>query len=318
MLGVVGLAAMAALDVVLVVLAVRHTHAGSPAVTDVVATPAASASSTPRAEPDSNPTPTPETTATAQPVLDAEAPRVLFDIGAAGAVARAATGTCGKGGATIELSRDGGKTFRTAEVPDAAVVLRVASVDADAAWVVAAGTDCAELTTFTTADAGRTWTPTSGTAGSWHRLPVTGARVHAPTGVVDVPCPARQVVWGYSTLSREQAYVLCGGEDATAVLRTIDGGTTWSDQAELPGAVDLDFVSPTTGLAALVGDQSCAGIAVHASTDAGATWEPRACVETAAVGFPDITADGERAYLGVGEALWFSGDGGRTWTSQPA
>ncbi|MEQ7124596.1 hypothetical protein ABN034_08730 [Actinopolymorpha sp. B11F2] len=321
MLGAVGLAAMVALDVVLVVLAVRHTHAGSPAMTGIVATPAptASHSATPGTDPAGSPTATGDPGATVRPALDPGAPRVLVDIGAAGAVARAVTGACGTGGATIALSRDGGESFQRASVPAAAVVLRVASVDAEQAWVVAAGADCATLTTFTTTDGGGTWTPSNGSDGSWHRLPVAGARIHAPTGDVDVPCPRRLKVLGYSTLSRDQAYVLCGREGAAAVLlRTVDGGASWSDRGEMRGAVDLDFVSATTGLAAVVGDRSCAGISVHASTDAGASWKPRACVETTAGGFPDITADGDRAYLGVGEALWFSGDGGRTWASRPA
>lgn len=308
MLGAVGLAAMVVVDVVLVVLAVRHTYAPSPALTDVVATPepTASTTSTPETQTAS---PKPST----RPVLDPDAPRVLVDIGTADAVARAATGACGRGGATIELSRDGGETFRTASVPDAAVVLRVASVDTDTAWVIGADADCEALTTFTTSDGGGTWAPADGSDGSWHRLPKSGTDIHAPTGVVDVPCPGGQAVVGYSTLSTRQAYALCGGEATSTVLQTRDGGTAWRDRGEVPGAVDLDFVSTSDGLAAVVGDPSCAGIAVHASADAGASWERRACVETAALEFPDITADGDRAYLGAGEALWFSDDSGVTW-----
>jgi hypothetical protein len=316
-LGAVGLAAMVAADVVLVVLAVRHTRSVTPALSDVVATPGPTASESPTRETEPGSTPTGSPVATSRAGPDPDAPRVLVDIGADNAVARAATGICGRGGATIELSRDGGATFERARVPDAAVVLRIASVDVDTAWAIAADRECATLTTFTTSDGGGTWTRADGSYGSWHRLP--GRRrsgIHAPTGDVDVPCPRGQAVHGYSTLSTRQAYVLCGGEGAPVVLRTLDGGAAWSERGEVTGALDLDFVSASDGLAAVMGDRSCAGIAVHASTDAGASWKPRACVETETGEFPDITADGDRAYVGAGESLWFSDDAGLTWAAR--
>ena len=235
---------------------------------------------------------------------------MLIDIGDGRALARATTGTCGKGGATVELSLDGGKSFQASEVSAAAVVLRVASIDADNAWLVASDADCGSVTTYRTTNGGGAWDATEGSEGSWHRLTESGARVHAPTGPADVPCAENQVAAGFSTLSSDQAYVLCGDGK---VLRTRDGGRAWSPRGEVPGAMDLDFVDESHGIAAVTGDGECSGVAIAGTSDGGESWKSQACVKTSAEGVPDVSADGQRAYLAVGESVWFSDDGGTSW-----
>jgi len=320
-LGVVALAALVVGDVVLVGLALRHVRGDPAPMTDVVAAPGPTSepSTTPTDDPSETPTPTPESTpeSTPEPTRNpaADAPRMLIDIGTGQAVARAATGACGKGGAKVELSLDGGRTFRPSSVPAAAVVLRVASVDADNAWLVATGADCRAVTTFRTTNGGGTWERTEGSDGSWHRLAEAGTRIHAPAGPADIPCADGQDVTGFSTLSADEAYTLCGDG---AVQRTVDGGQEWTAQGRLAGADDLDFVDATTGLAVVTGARSCAGVAVMATGDGAETWESRACVETEVDGLPDVSADGERAYLGVGDAVFYSDDSGATWEPRTA
>ena len=310
-IGVAVVAALVALDVVLVTLALRHVSGNPAGLTDVVSTPRPTRTASPAPSPSR--TVSPEVrhrTARPNPAAVADAQRTLVDIGSDRAVARATSGRCGKGGAKVELSLDGGRTFEPAKIPAAAVVLRVASTDADKAYVVATDPDCRVVTTFTTTNGGGAWERTDGSEGSWHRLARAAARIHAPTGAADVPCERDQVVTGFSTLSTEQAYALCSDG---AVLRTVDGAKSWSPQGTVPGATDLDFVDPSNGLAVTTSQPSCAGVAVLATTDGAKTWKARTCVKTSAGGVPDVSADGKRAYLAVGESVWFSDDGGSSW-----
>lgn len=308
--GVAVVAVLIALDVVLVTLALRHVSGASADLTDVVSTPRPKATASPVPTPSSTRSPDGDRRPTARPASAADAQRTLIDIGSGRAVVRATTGRCGKGGATVELSFDGGRTFEPARIPGAAVVLRVASTNADEVYVVATDPDCRAVTTFTTTNGGGAWDRTDGSEGSWHRLSHAGARIHAPTGTADVPCEHNEVVAGFSTLSTDQAYALCGDG---AVLRTVDGAKSWSRQGTAPAATDLDFVDPANGLAVTATQQSCSGVAVLATSDGGKTWKPLTCVETSVRGVPDVSADGKRAYLAVGGSVWFSDDGGSTW-----
>ena len=56
-------------------------------------------------------------------VVDPAASRMLVDIGEGDAVGRAISGTCGEGGAKVQLSLDGGKSFNVSSVPSAEVVV---------------------------------------------------------------------------------------------------------------------------------------------------------------------------------------------------
>lgn len=297
---IAGLAAMVVVDAVLVAMAVRHVRGGSPDLTDVVATPLPTSTSreVPPGRPTGRPTPTQNTA------------RVLVDIGGGEAVARARTGTCGKGGGTVELSRDGGQTFARTSVPGARVILRVATSDVDSTTVIAADASCRTLSTYQTTNGGGTWNQSDGSEGTWHRVAKAAASLHAPEGDVEVPCAGGGVVTGFSTLTNRQVFALCA---KGTVLATSDAGGSWEQRGTAAGADDLDFVDSQTGLAAAVGDRSCAGVAILRTVDGGETWTRRACVKTKQPGLPDISADGDRAYLAQGAAVWFSADGGASW-----
>lgn len=241
---------------------------------------------------------------------DVTGDRTLVDIGDGAAVVRARTGTCGAGGATVELSLDGGETFVPSDVPSAAVILRAASVDADNAWLIAMDVNCTTLTTYTTSNGGGSWSEVGGSPGNWHRLPQAGSRLHAPSGATTVPCAQGEVVVGISTLDADRAYVSCSDGD---VFATDDGGASWARRGTLPGVLDLDFVDDSRALAVLTNADTCDGVAVLATSDGGASWTSRACLETDEDTLPAVSADGDRAYVGVGEALWFSADAGASW-----
>ena len=311
-IGVIALASLVVVDVVLVSFAIQHVRSGN-ADPRTAPTPLPSISA-PVAEPSRTASPKPtgaaSPSATAPATPEAAGP-VLIDIGSGDAVARAKVGECGDGGGSVELSTDGGKTFSDAGLPDdAAVILRIASSDTDNAWVVAAGSDCSEATTYRTSNGGESWDDSSGSAGSWHKVGDPAPEVHAPEGTVDVPCAENGTVTGLSTLSQELAYALCSDGQ---ILRSRDAGASWRERGKAVGAVDLDFVDETTGLVAAKGDSSCEGIAVMATSDGGENWEQSSCVETTATSPPDISAAGERAYLAVGDTVWYSTDAGETW-----
>jgi photosystem II stability/assembly factor-like uncharacterized protein len=311
-IGVIALASLVVVDVVLVSFAIEHVRSGNaepaadrsplPSISNPVAQPTRTSSASPK------PTTTASPSSSASP--SASGP-VLIDIGSGDAVARATMGSCGSGGGSVGLSTDGGTTFAPAELPDdAAVILRIASTDSDNAWVVAATADCAEVTTYRTSNGGESWDDSQGSAGSWHKAAEDAPEVHAPEGTVDVPCAEGETVTALSTLSQELAYVLCSDGE---IVRSRDAGESWRSRGKADGALDLDFVDETTGLAVAKGDTSCAGVAVLRSADAGESWEQASCVETSSTSSPDVSAAGERAYLAVGDTVWYSEDSGDSW-----
>jgi hypothetical protein len=308
-IGVAALAGLVVADVVLVTLAVAHVRGDETRLAKVSDTPP-SASQTAGGPQTKKPTSKP-TKSPAEPGIDPKASRTLVDIGQEDAVGRATSGACGSGGGKIEMSSDGGKTFSPSNLESAEVVLRLAVTDADKAKVVVADAKCTTVTTFATENGGGTWFEDDPM--TWNKAAAVGAKVHAPEGDVDVPCGDGASVLSLSTLGEQQAYALCS--DGT-VARSDDGGGSWDKQGTAKDAADLDFVDAENGLAVVTGGSSCAGIAVLKTTDSGKEWAEHGCIETDAKEMADISADGERAYVAAGKAVWFSDDGGETWKEQ--
>jgi hypothetical protein len=307
-LGVAALAGLVVADVVLVTLAVAHVRGDETRLSQVSETPSASqtAGGQQTTKPTSKPTKSP-----AKPGIDPAASRTLVDIGQENAVGRATSGACGSGGGKIELSSDGGKTFSPSDLEAAEVVLRLAVSDADNAKVVVADSKCETVTTFATENGGGTWFEDDPM--TWNKAAKPAAKVKAPEGDVDVPCGSGASVLSLSTLGEQQAYALCS--DGT-VARSDNGGGDWEKQGTAKDAADLDFIDGENGLAVVTGASSCAGIAVLKTADSGGEWAEHGCIETDAAEMADISADGERAYVAAGKAVWFSDDGGESWEQQ--
>ncbi len=307
---VAGLTGLVVADALLVTMAIRHS-AGETALGTAPQDSVMDNTSSPG----DGPAATPETSPARRSASDGF--RSLVDIGAGAAVARATTGTCGRGGATLQLSTDRGRTFDVAEVRPAKVIVRVIATDARNTSLIAADADCRKLATYVTTDAGRVWTRLDGARGNWYLEPRPAPRLHAPTGDVVLPCGRAVDVIGFSTLSARRAFVLCYGGEVRA---TGDGGAHWSSRGTVKAAADLDFVNARTGLAARTGIRGCDGVTVARTTDGGWNWTRAACVsgpEARSGARPDISADGDRAYLARGEAVWVTTDAGRHWTRTP-
>ncbi|NYH88117.1 sialidase family protein [Actinopolymorpha rutila] len=320
MVAVTGLAGLVVADAMFVTMAIRHSAGESVlgtvtqnSKTDNSATDNSAGSPSPGEEPPATPGPSPTSAPASPPVRS----RALVDIGAGAAVARATTGKCGRGGATLQLSTDSGRTFDLADIRPAEVIVRLITKDARNTSLIGADADCRKLATYVTTDAGRTWTRLDGTSGNWYLEPRSAPRLHAPTGDAVVPCEKGVDVVGFSTLSSRRAFVLCDGGE---VMATGDGGATWSRRGNVKGGADLDFVNERTGLVARTGVPNCDGVLVNRTTDGGRSWKLMACVsgdEARSGDRPDISADGDRAYLVRGEAVWVTTDAGRQWTRAP-
>ena len=103
----------------------------------------------------------------------------------------------------------------------------------------------------------------------------------------------------FPTLTKGFAASACG------LLKTTDGGATWSLDAAMNGYLtEIQFVSPTTGFVA--GNDG-----LKKTTDGGATWT------TVLGGFGFVEdiwfADGLFGYLLGGQAIFKTEDGGMTW-----
>lgn len=92
-----------------------------------------------------------------------------------------------------------------------------------------------------------------------------------------------------------------------ALVMTHDGGKSWT--RAMPTAAKfsiIDFTSPTFGAAT-------DGRALYLSQDGGTTWTSReGPVPIATLSF----ADSENGWIAGGGEVWYTGDGGKTWSMQ--
>jgi photosystem II stability/assembly factor-like uncharacterized protein len=185
-------------------------------------------------------------------------------------------------------------------------------------------------TVLRTADAGRTWTgeasgvntrldqvwvPSASTvivAGgcvlrrsddggrTFARLPWTASEQSCPVGIATIDFP-----------TANNGYLLL--QDGN-LLRTADGGHSWSRAARPPGpaAASIVFTSPSDGIAA--------GVGIFRTTDGGRSWASvdQSAFSVAAVSFTGLSPTGPSflAIAASGAQAYTSVDGGQNWSTK--
>jgi len=302
-----GLVAFLAVDVALVAFALRSGHNASQALPAVSTTRSAALTTSPPATaapaaPGTTGTiaPTSGTTPAAKAV---PVTRLVSALDAARAW-RATTGACVAGGATVEVTADGGRSWTKLRSP-ARAVARVQPLDEARVFVIGAGPDCT-LEQYASRDAGRTWQIPTAVSGGWARRLDEPTQVLAPKEAAATPC-GDAVVVDLSRTSAAQAQALCA--DGSVVV-TDDGGTTWSDSGDAPGGVALSNLlvdnTLTTYAVRIVG--ACKGVQL-VEVVKGRTATVVACV-------PVATPERGSIGLSVTDRAGWIVSGNQTWVSQ--
>lgn len=227
---------------------------------------------------------------------------------------RAAAGTCQGGGAKVQISTDGGKTWSTESSP-ARAVTRVQPLATARGFVLAADKDC-RLGQYTTTDGGQSWTGSGSTTGAWGRKPDAAEEIYTPQDPAARPCTGGDVV-DLARSSATGAQVLC--QDGT-VRQTIDGGQTWRDAGEVKGALAIANRvegNRLVGYAARSVD-GCAGVQlVRIGTGGqGADPEVLACIEadlTDVAGRVALSTPKAGGWLLVGKQTFTAGADLTSW-----
>jgi photosystem II stability/assembly factor-like uncharacterized protein len=258
----VGIVTLALVAAALAYAALQSTAPTTPA-------PLASALTSPQdTKPEADPTPDPKVSDAIPSVI--EPPLLMVN---ASLAYRGRTGTC-LGGARLERTTNGGKTWRPVEVP-ASAILDVRATGASSVQVLGADDRCRSRL-WTSTDKGRTWSAPTRVPATFVRLPFTTSEIATPTGVVKNPCPDRKIApLTVEDISATDGAVLCfGGE----VLTTADGGATWSSMTPVVGAQALAFEGPNLGWVLVRDGGRCPGYEAQVTQDGGATWQPGGCL----------------------------------------
>lgn len=276
-----------------------HSSPGRGDVPTPTATPAAVTPSAPSA----TPTPT--------PAADAVAPTRLITALDGETAWRAVTGPCPAPSATVELTTDGGTTWKASDASTptgASSIIRLTAQSARQASAVALTAQGCTPEFIRTYVAGDNWAVYADQlAGEWYAHPGTSGAVHSPNGDVAAPCPA---VVGLAVNGAGTAAVLCANRD---VYRTTDGGRDWGNPTNAPAAVAIGSTASGYAIAA-TGQDGCSGIAVSTLDTGTGAAAPAGC---AGIGAPpgDVAISGSAGaiWLWAGDTVLRSTDGGSTW-----
>jgi hypothetical protein len=308
-----GLVVLVLIDAALVFAALRIT--GRSTATDespVTAVTATEAPTTPAETPTSTATPTPSTSTTTTAAATPGVPLTTVVAAVDGSVAwRATVGSCGSGGAAVQLSTDGGKTWRNRTAPYP-VITRIQPTDASKAFAVGADPSCT-MAVRTTSDGGGTWPGTGSLADTLARDAKDATKIHVPGGRTVGPCGSVPVV-DLARNSTSGAQVLCADGK---VLSSADDGQTWSEAGTVPSAFAMDSKQVGAAVTAFVARTlaSCLGVQLSTVVDGKVTDVGCAATGAAEPGKVALSVPTpQTGWLVVGTTTWRSTDGLKTWT----
>jgi hypothetical protein len=225
---------------------------------------------------------------------------------------RATVGSCGSGGAAVQVSTDGGKTWRNRTTPYA-VITRLQANDQSKGFVVGADPACS-MGVRTTNDAGATWPGAAPLADTLARDARDTTKVHAPGDRTVAPCDALPVV-DLARNSTNGAEVLC----ADGTLRSsTDDGRTWPEAGRVTSGLALDSRLVGSAVTAYVAwtKEGCEGVQVSQVVNGQVS--DLGCAPTgdeAGPGKVTLAAPApDTGWLLVGGSTWRSADGLKTWS----
>lgn len=300
-LGIAAIVAFLVVDLVLVTLAVRHVRDATPppAYSPVATASAGPAPADDRPDAGSAAPFTPG----AEPIPDDP---ILLALAEDGTVMRAVLGSCESGIAPrVEVSTDGGASFESVTVD--ADLGQVLGLEASGRRTLRLGgltTDCEPVAYEGAAGRDQWRTIPSRDAEMWHLVADAAARVHAPSGEVETPCPVASLTVVGSVRA------LC---DSGRIIGTADDGESWVALGDLPGGVAIGYVGPGIGYA--LAEQPDCPAAVMSTGDGGVDWTQETCLGEAPP--RDIAARGDVVLAQVGDQIFRSEDAAATWTKLP-
>ena len=296
-LAVLGVVGFILVDVLLVVLALRHAQGDASAADDGARRPSASA--TVKASPSATPT-------QGKPTSNQGGKRerkdaVLLSISDDGTVVRGVRGSCeADSTAKVEISSDSGASFDTV-TPELTQVLSVeASSDAEIS-VVGADQDC-EPRRFRSSDLGETWKKGKAPE-DWYLLPGAKKSVRSPIDTTRPGC----TVLALAEVDVSVARVACTD---SSIRGTGDAGAEWVRLGSLKRLRAITYAGPSRAVA-LAESDDCAG-QVFTTTNGGSKWSRGGCIDGE---LAEAVAANDRIILAqVSGQVFRSTDDGETWS----
>lgn len=225
---------------------------------------------------------------------------------------RTHAGSCPDGGASIDVTSDGGATWDSFDLSSRLGLGNIQSVgtgNSAYAWLIGQSlTDCT-MTAAQTYTSGRDWELAPQVLSSeWYVDPTNTKSLTGPGGeTVEAPCSL-----GRLTSSADSVAGVC--TDGRIVISN-DDGASWAE-SETQRGIDALAFTPDGLTAALVGQTACAdGVEVRTfDSSLQSTGETCAPAGAAAAGQTSLSAaeDGT-LWLGVGDAVLRSSDSGASW-----
>lgn len=308
-----GLVALVLVDIALVFAALRITGRSSAAEV-----PSSDGTVGPTSAPAvTTATPVPVTSTTAPDAGPTNIPGVPLTVvmsAVDGTLAwRATVGTCGSGGATVQITTDGGKTWRNRTSPYP-VITRIQATDATKGFVVGADEACA-MGVRSTTDGATTWPGTGSLADTLARDASDPTKVRAPGNRTVAPCGTTQVV-DLARNSANGAEALCADG---SIRSSGDDGRTWPEAGRVTSALALDSKLVGSTVTAYVAwtKEGCEGVQVSTVVnsqvaDLGCAPADAADVVPGKVALAAPNQD--TGWLVVGTTTWRSSDGLKTWS----
>ncbi len=302
----VGLVALAVVAVVLAFAAMRSTRSAPDP------TPSGSALATPNEETKSDNGGKPDDDRSITDALpeNIEPPLLMVDTDVA---YRGGTGTC-LGGAALERTTNGGKSWRPLEVP-AEAILDLRTTGTDSLEVVGADERC-RVRIWASADQGETWSEPTSASGIFVRLPDTTRDIATPSGVAKNPCPDRDVApLAVEEVSETEGAVLCSGGE---VITTADGGLTWEPRRPVVGAQAMAFEGGNLGWVLVRDGGRCPSYEAQVTQDGGVSWNLGGCLGDTPIDddrvLPALSfATPTDGWADLAGQSWLTPDGGQRW-----